>query len=310
MKDNRQLSIVIPHYNSAGTLEKLLTSIPDIDDIEVLVVDDNSDVEQLDKIQYYVNESRKNTKIYTNDSNLNSAGRCRNIGLKHAVGEWILFADADDYFVDGWWEIVNLYLETDYDIVYFAPTSYNIIENKKSKRHLKYKILVSHFAEEPTQENNVRLRFLYESPWSKLISKEMIRKNEIVFDETIVSNDVMFSMICGYHANKICATKDIIYCITESKGTLTTSPSYENMMVRLAVFSKRYRYVKKVVTMEEWWQINLRGGYFINMAKNQGFSKFQILKIYILMISKGIRVFANQRWTIKYIIKKITRQKL
>jgi len=272
----KKLSIIIPHYNSYDLLQKLIDTIPSKEEIQLILVDDNS-TENVEEIKKFA-ESHQ-IEFYKNDVREHSAGRCRNIGLKHAVGEWILFADADDYFVDGWWEIVNLYLETDYDIVYFAPTSYNIIENKKSKRHLKYKILVSHFAEEPTQENNVRLRFLYESPWSKLISKEMIRKNEIVFDETIVSNDVMFSMICGYHANKICATKDIIYCITESKGTLTTSPSYENMMVRLAVFSKRYRYVKKVVTMEEWWQINLRGGYFINMAKNQGFSKFQILKI-------------------------------
>ena len=39
-----QLSIIIPHYNSPETLEVLLQSIPDIPEIEVLVIDDNSNL--------------------------------------------------------------------------------------------------------------------------------------------------------------------------------------------------------------------------------------------------------------------------
>lgn len=38
----RNLSIIIPHYNTPDLLEKLIRSIPVDKDIQIVVVDDNS----------------------------------------------------------------------------------------------------------------------------------------------------------------------------------------------------------------------------------------------------------------------------
>ena len=37
------LTIIIPHYNSPKLLDKLLDSIPEREELEVIVVDDNSE---------------------------------------------------------------------------------------------------------------------------------------------------------------------------------------------------------------------------------------------------------------------------
>jgi glycosyltransferase involved in cell wall biosynthesis len=39
-------SFIIPHHNSPKLLERCLNSIPQRDDIEIIVVDDNSDKEK------------------------------------------------------------------------------------------------------------------------------------------------------------------------------------------------------------------------------------------------------------------------
>ncbi len=37
------LTIIIPHFNTVKTLETLLDSIPEKDDVQIIVVDDKSD---------------------------------------------------------------------------------------------------------------------------------------------------------------------------------------------------------------------------------------------------------------------------
>lgn len=44
-------SIIIPHYNSVDTLEELLNTIPQSRKIETIVVDDNSDFPNLEKLE-------------------------------------------------------------------------------------------------------------------------------------------------------------------------------------------------------------------------------------------------------------------
>lgn len=42
MLTNINYSIIIPHKNSAGLLQRCLDSIPQRDDIQIIIIDDNS----------------------------------------------------------------------------------------------------------------------------------------------------------------------------------------------------------------------------------------------------------------------------
>ena len=44
-------SVAIPHYNSPDLLQRMLNSIPERDDIQVIVVDDGSKEENVEKIK-------------------------------------------------------------------------------------------------------------------------------------------------------------------------------------------------------------------------------------------------------------------
>ena len=80
------------------------------------------------------------------------AGAARNIGLTYAKGKWILFADADDFFQDGLEILLNNYLHSDVDIVYFNMTIKNE-SGRQTFRHLRYSKLVKDFLHDTTKED-------------------------------------------------------------------------------------------------------------------------------------------------------------
>ena len=100
MKNNQQkISVIITTYNRATLLEEAIKSVlmQTYDNVEIIVIDDCSSdntkeiVEKFksDKIIYYKNEKNK------------GCGINRKEGLaKYATGEYIIFLDDDDKFID------------------------------------------------------------------------------------------------------------------------------------------------------------------------------------------------------------------
>ena len=91
-------TIIIPHKNISTLLQRCLNSIPERPDVQVIVVDDNSDPAVVD-FENFPGKDRKNTEIYLTKEG-KGAGYARNVGLRHAKGEWLLFADADDFYTE------------------------------------------------------------------------------------------------------------------------------------------------------------------------------------------------------------------
>ena len=98
--DNRPFfSVIIPCYNSGETLGDLLESISiqsNVDDIEVIISDDNSTEPYVDVINQYTDKLK--IKFIVTDYNF-APGNTRQKGLSIASGQWITFADHDDYYL-------------------------------------------------------------------------------------------------------------------------------------------------------------------------------------------------------------------
>ncbi len=301
--NDKRLSIIIPHYNSVELLRKLIDSIPQREEIQVIVVDDNSK-EDITEIKKYA--EHRQIEFYINDSSTHSAGRCRNIGLQHAIGEWLLFADADDFFLEGMWEKISPYLkQEEFDIVYFTATSISLSDGTESSRHVRNSNLIHNYVVSPTRENEIWLRYRYVEPWSKLIRGNMVRVNKILFDETRVSNDVMFSMKCATCAKKIAVSEDVFYCITKSGGTLTTSKTKEDVRSRLKTDVKKYHYLKKNVDRDAWKQLDLRGDRYVRPFVRYGMGKREVIWAWVYILTHGVRPCLSRQVTMKNVIPKI-----
>ena len=114
-----KLSIIVPVYNTAGYLEQCVNSllaqpIPE-DDFEILLVNDGSIDQSLDVMQRFLIENPDIIEII--DTENGGQGRARNLALDVAQGDYIGFADSDDWVVDDMYaRLLTEAEETDADI--------------------------------------------------------------------------------------------------------------------------------------------------------------------------------------------------
>lgn len=273
-----QLSIIIPHYNSEASLIKLLQTVPAADTIEIIIVDDNSTVILQNLYTFIENCSFQHIYLYKNTSGKKGAGAGRNIGVSHATGKWLLFADSDDFFVNGWYRKAEIYMESDWDMVYFCPTSRNMTTGQPASRHVMYKELVENYAESYSHQAMLELKYCFCTPWSKLIRKEVVDRNRIRFDEVMVSNDIMFMTKCAFYSKRIKADTNIIYCVTRGGGSLTAGHDRTRFMTRIEVFVNRYTFLRDHLPEAEFNAIHMNRYALGKLAdviiENWGFSTF------------------------------------
>lgn len=285
------LSIIIPHYNSVNSLKKLLDTIPVSNEIEIIVVDDKSTQYLPEFTQLRESEKYKHVLFLQNNTNKKGAGVCRNIGLEHITGEWVLFADTDDFFIEGFYDIVREFFVSDYDIIYFTPTSIEIDTGNESDRHVNFKKIILDYIEKKDRSSELKLRFEFPVPWSKLIRADLIKENNIKFDEILASNDVMFSTKIGYHAKKITASDKIIYCVTKNKGSLTNTISEEFFDMRLYTRIKYCKYLKARLNKNDQKVINLSGRSIIVNSITYKLGIKKLISTYIILRKNNIKVF-------------------
>ena len=247
-----RIAIIIPHYNSVDGIMRLLASIPDDDGIQVIIVDDRS-TEAIDFVKKAAS-IRKNTSIISNDKPAKGAGAARNIGLEHAEGKWLLFADADDYFVENGINLALEYFNSDADIIYFSPTSFNKSTNQTGARHRHYEELVQAFAAKRSKRTENELRYGFYTPWSKLIRRTVFSDHDIYFDEVPVANDVMAMTKCAYYSKTVIADPRIIYCVTCGEQTLTSRKNKANFHTRINIKIERYFFLKERLSKKDFNQ--------------------------------------------------------
>lgn len=249
--EETHISIIIPNYNNVCSLLHLLDTIPPISYIETIIVDDRS-TEDISIVKDYIDEQReKRISLLINDGK-KGAGTCRNIGISHAIGKWLIFADADDYFVDKWIERVNKYIDSDYELVYFSPTSIDLSSGSVSSRHVLYERLVNDYVCLGGKKQELDLRYLFCTPWSKMILRDLVYVNNISFDEVPASNDIMFMTKCAFFSKDIVADKETIYCVTRGGKSLTAKKNIENFMSRVYVFVDRCVFLRENLSQADY----------------------------------------------------------
>lgn len=230
-------SVIIPYRNTFDLLVKAIGSVPDRQDIEVIVVDNGTIPVGSGSLP-----ARPLLKYLTSDST-KGAGRARNVGLEAATGDHVLFLDADDRFAPGAFDTFDEWCGKGCDIVYFNVTSEKLADNSIGTRHKEVESLLDRYFRHSEED---ALRYWYVTPWGKLFNGEFLRRGGFRFDEVPVSNDLMFSVRTGHAASSVSASREIVYIVTESgkNGSLTKTKSAENQFVRFKVAVSQYEFME------------------------------------------------------------------
>lgn len=230
-------SVIIPQRNSLDTLPRLVQSIPSREDIEIILVDNSAVPINKDQLP-----SQRNFKLLTS-APLRYAGGARNVGLESARGKWILFADADDFFPTGAFDVFDSYLSSSYDLIYFKSESVYDDTLEKSGRNVMFNNHIDAFLRADESEERCRLSYLV--PWGKMIRKELIDKHNLLFDEVLAANDVVFATKIGYYAESFHADDRIAYTITTRRGSLSNRWDYPVIESRFYAAIRRNKFLKE-----------------------------------------------------------------
>lgn len=106
-----RLSVIIPIYNVEPYIERCLDSVAGQTwtDMEILCIDDGSTDKSGELCEQYAQKDRR-IKVYHKENG--GAASARNVGLKHAGGEYIAFVDPDDWIEPEMFESVISRMET------------------------------------------------------------------------------------------------------------------------------------------------------------------------------------------------------
>lgn len=207
-------SLIIPHKNCPVLLNRLMDTIPIREDLQIIVIDDNSEVALKPVI------TRNDVEVVLLDAKqAKGAGRARNVGIDRARGKWILFADADDCYTDSLSYLLDKYADDEInDIVYFNAymfNDYGIIS----------KLGVSRFIQDymdGKKKAEKELRFGCWTPWMKMVKRKIVQDNRIRFDEVPFGNDVSFGLQTGLLAKRFSVEERMIYKYYQwPKGSMT-----------------------------------------------------------------------------------------
>ena len=214
-----KFSVIIPHYDIPDLLMRCLKSIPVSEDIQVIVVDDNSpDADTY--LDRYPELSRPYLEFIRTTKG-GGAGYARNVGLDHAKGKWLLFADADDFYVDNMYEIITSYIGSKADVIYFKKKSVLSEDITKPVNRSDYinRLIDRYF--ETHDEKPIRANFTV--PWAKMIRMGIVEETGLRFEETKYSNDLYFMASIGCLARTIEVSSEILYVATRRQESLTSS---------------------------------------------------------------------------------------
>lgn len=254
---NINYSIIIPHHNSPSLLNRCLESIPYREDIEIIVVDDNSSP----NLQPVVNR-RDVEYLFISERDSKGAGHARNIGLKHSKGKWVLFADCDDFFSKDFIIELDNYVLSNYDVIFFdAHYGFNLQTNEERISPLKKAI--EDFLENPHNlRRRTKLKHIANSPWFRMVKKDYIEHIGASFHEVPVCNDGWFSHYIAVYTDNIYAIdKKLYYWVDNPSGMTNKIKSYSVEKLRV----KESAIIRTLSKIDKNW--NPPVNYFHNFNK-------------------------------------------
>lgn len=198
MKEKPFISVVMPVYNAEAYLEDSVKSVLNqtFSNIELILIDDCSS-DKSGKICDSWALADKRVKVIHLAKN-GGAGNARNEGIKNAEGIYLSFMDADDFIEDHLYsDAITGIAEYGSDMVIWGLTEeYYDCDNK----FIFENTLVlanrncSNVADVRKAVIELEKKTLFGYQWNRLYRMEIIKQNNIMFEDSILYEDFFFNL--------------------------------------------------------------------------------------------------------------------
>lgn len=215
-----KLSIILPVYNVAKYLDKCINSLLNqtIKELEFIFVNDGTPDNSVEIIKKYQKQDKRIKLIEKENGGQASA---RNLGLKHAKGEYIAFLDSDDYVSEDMYEILyNRAKKDDLDIVicnYYLTYPDRIEEFKNNITNKK--------------EKNINIKeyiTLSPCPWNRIFKRSFLENQEFNFPEGIIYEDYASIPLLGRGNPKVVYINKCLHYYVQSDSSTLRNKEYKS----------------------------------------------------------------------------------
>lgn len=220
-----KISVIVPVYNAELCIARCVDSLlaQTFTDFELLLIDDGSTDKSGELCDKYAKKDNRITVIHKSNS---GAAAARNTGIKAAKGDYIGFADSDDYVLDNYLEkLIKTAENNSADIVvcnYFSVTENG--KPNKIKHGFKENTLLNRNDIEKVLYSNIfcnKNTDGYFSLWNKLFKYNLIKENNLLINgEMSFGEDMLFVMDCLKHCKNIAFTENAGYYYEMTEGGL------------------------------------------------------------------------------------------
>lgn len=238
--NKHKISVVVPVYNVEDYILDCIESLVNqaCDDFEVIFVDDCGKDNSVSIIKQNLHRL-KEASIYTRASN-GGLSAARNSGIRASTGDYVLFVDSDDYLTNN---AISLFYESinkrDFDVV---VSSYTKIPGNKC----------CHNSVNGIVWGNKKIRNAYYSnriivpAWNKLIKKEFLLTNNLLFKEGIIHEDVLWSFMIMTTAESLYSIENTTYVYrVRENSIMTRGYGMKNISSLIAILYEIKKWIDK-----------------------------------------------------------------
>lgn len=204
------VSVIVPAYNAEKYIKRCITSILEQSyrEIELIIVDDGSKDNTEKIISEYVKCDNRIIYIKQNNSGVSAA---RNKGFEISQGEYIMFADSDDWMaVDMIKSLVMEVKQKSADVVF---CNYNMVDRdviKVCDDVIDYKVYDGKKINYITKNMFAGGKY-FSAVWRGIYRSELIKRKNIKFVDVKFAEDLLFNIEYLLNCNKAVVIKQSLY---------------------------------------------------------------------------------------------------
>lgn len=226
-------SVIVPVYNAAHTVERCVDSLVSSggDDVQVILIEDSSKDNSLEVCRQLASKY-ENVLCFHNDAG-KGVSSARNLGLKHASGDYLLFTDSDDWVAPDYIPAFRNAIAAGSGFAICGYINHDEKQNKRTDtigwndfRGMKRVSLRQEL--EPLFEAT-----LLQQLWNKMFLNSVVQENDIHFDESIsIGEDTRFVLdyIQKSGINEITLINQPLYhYMRDQAGSLMFRVGYESV---------------------------------------------------------------------------------
>lgn len=215
-----KVTVIVPVYNTEKYLDRCMLSLVNqtLNDIEILVINDGSTDRSDEILRKYSESYPERVRVIAKENGGQAAAR--NLGIREAQGEYIGFADSDDYVDCTMFEkMLALITEKKADMV--ECLFYYMQEQDEKVKKLKPRGRVRAYKDQKDMLIDPQV-----SPWNKMFRKSILLDNHIFFPEGYIYEDTAFYIkTIPYIKKAAYLNEPLIYYFLRQTSTMNANKS-------------------------------------------------------------------------------------